>query len=126
MEVFKADRSNPPSSDPPSRPDARGSFGIGQPVLRVEDERLLRGGGRYVCDLIATSSALRVKVLRSPHAHARIGAIDASVARIMPGVVAVLTTVDLEGIKDLPCDWAVFFLVVRPPPRSPLFPYTTL
>src|SRR5262252_964748 len=106
MEVFKGEQSNPQSSDPPSRPNARGSFGIGRSVLRVEDERLLRGGGRYVSDLIATSSALRVKLLRSHHAHARIGAIDASVARIMPGVVAVLTTVDLKGIKDLPCDWA--------------------
>src|SRR5215510_9780547 len=114
MEVFKGDQSNPPSSDPPSRPNARGSFGIGRPVLRVEDERLLRGGGRYVSDLIATSSALRVKVLRSPHAHARIGAIDDSVARIMPGVVAVLTTVNLEGIKDLPCDWAAPSMDVKP------------
>src|SRR5215470_6624042 len=114
MEVFKGDQSNPPSSDPPSRPNARGSFGIGRSVLRVEDERLLRGGGRYVSDLIATSSALRVKVLRSPHAHARIGAIDASVARIMPGVVAVLTTVDLEGIKDLPCGWAAPGMDVKP------------
>src|SRR5262249_56067762 len=80
----------------------------------VEDERWRGGGGRYVSDLIATSSALRVKVLRSPHAHARIGAIDASVARIMPGVVAVLTTVDLEGIKDLPCDWAAPGMDVKP------------
>src|SRR5262245_38140262 len=106
MEVFRGDQSNPPSSDPPSRPNARESFGIGRPVLRVEDERLLRGGGRYVSDLIATSSALRMKVLRSPHAHARLVAIDASIARTMPGIVAVLTAADLEGIKDLPCDWA--------------------
>src|SRR5215813_8541839 len=79
------------SSNPSPTKGDEGRFSIGRPVLRVEDERLLRGGSRYVSDLIATSTALRVKVLRSPHAHARIGAIDASVARIIPGVVAVLT-----------------------------------
>src|SRR5262249_26218135 len=114
MEVFKGDQSNPPSSDPPSRPNAPGSFGIGRSVLRVEDERLLRGGGRDVSDLIATSWALRVKVLRSPHAHARLVAIDASSARTMPGIVAVLTAADLEGIKDLPCDWAAPGMDVKP------------
>src|SRR5215813_572579 len=105
MEVFKGDQSNPPSSDPPSRPNATGSFGISRSVLRVEDERLLRGGGRYVSDLIATSSALRVKVLRSPHAHARLVAIDASSARTMPGVVDILTATELTNVGDLPCDW---------------------
>jgi CO/xanthine dehydrogenase Mo-binding subunit len=83
-------------------------------VLRVEDERLLRGGSRYVSDLIATSTALRLKVLRSPHAHARLVAIDASSARTMPGIVAVLTVADLNGIKDLPCDWAAPGMDVTP------------
>jgi carbon-monoxide dehydrogenase large subunit len=78
---------------------------VGRPVRRLEDERLLRGGSRYVSDLIAKSGALRVKVLRSPHAHARIIAIDASAARAMPGVVAVLAAADLAGVGDLPCDW---------------------
>jgi carbon-monoxide dehydrogenase large subunit len=82
-----------------------GMVGIGHPVARLEDERLLRGGSRYISDLIATSAALRVKVLRSPHAHARILGIDPTVARTMPGVVTVLTTDDLVGIADLPCDW---------------------
>src|SRR5262247_4092330 len=85
--------------------DNGGSIGIGRPAARLEDERLLRGSGRYVSDLIATSDALRVKVLRSPHAHARILAIDATVARTLPGVAAVLTADDLAGIGDLPCDW---------------------
>ncbi|MEI9406444.1 xanthine dehydrogenase family protein molybdopterin-binding subunit [Mesorhizobium argentiipisi] len=78
---------------------------VGRPVRRLEDERLLRGGSRYVSDLIATSDALRVKILRSPHAHARILAVDATAARAMPGVVAVLMADDLAGIGDLPCDW---------------------
>ena len=82
------------------------SGSIGRPVPRLEDERLLRGGSRYVSDLIATSKALRVAVLRSPHAHARILAVDASKARTRSGVIAVLTADDLTDIGDLPCDWA--------------------
>jgi carbon-monoxide dehydrogenase large subunit len=66
---------------------------------------LLRGGGRYVSDLIAKSGALRVKVMRSPHAHARLRAVDGTAARAMPGVVAVLTAGDLAGVGDLPCEW---------------------
>src|SRR5215472_782322 len=92
-------------SPTPGGADRGGSVGIGRPAARLEDDRLLRGSGRYVSDLIATSDALRVKVLRSPHAHARILAIDATVARTLPGVAAVLTADDLAGIGDLPCDW---------------------
>src|SRR5215475_6398975 len=88
--------------------------GIGGSVPRVEDERLLRGGGRYVSDLIASSSALRVKVLRSPHAHARILYVDDKVTRTMPGVSAAITASDLVGIKDLPCDWAAPGMEVMP------------
>ena len=106
--------SKSPPSGLPSSVDGGGNFGVGRPVLRVEDERLLRGGSRYVSDLIATSGALRVKVLRSPHAHARLLAIDAAVARTMPGVAAVLTADDLAGINDLPCDWAAPGMDVTP------------
>src|SRR5215472_2460875 len=92
-------------SPTPGGADRGGSVGIGRPAARLEDDRLLRGSGRYVSDLIATSDALRVKVLRSPHAHARILTIDATVARTLPGVAVVLTAGDLAGIGDLPCDW---------------------
>jgi aerobic carbon-monoxide dehydrogenase large subunit len=92
------------SSAPPKT--ASGSVSIGRPVPRLEDERLLRGGSRYVSDLIATSKALRVAVLRSPYAHARILAVDASKAGTRPSVIAVLTADDLTNIGDLPCDWA--------------------
>ena len=51
---------------PSNRPPTTDNVGIGRAVARLEDERLLRGGSRYVSDLIATSRALRVKVLRSP------------------------------------------------------------
>src|SRR5262245_45008872 len=101
-------------SDSPSSTFDGGSLCIGRPVPRVEDERLLRGGSRYVSDLISTSSALRLKVLRSSHAHARLVAIDASVARTLPGVAAVLTAGDLQGISDLPCDWAAPGMDVTP------------
>jgi aerobic carbon-monoxide dehydrogenase large subunit len=88
--------------------------GIGRPVPRVEDERFLRGGSNYVSDLIASSGALRVRVLRSPHAHARLLSVDDRIARTMPGVAAVLTAADLEGINDLPCDWAAPGMDVTP------------
>jgi aerobic carbon-monoxide dehydrogenase large subunit len=91
--------------NPPATASSGGRVSIGQPVARLEDERLLRGGSRYVSDLIAASKALRVKVLRSPHAHARILAVDATRARTLPGIVAALTADDLAGIGDLPCDW---------------------
>lgn len=75
-------------------------------MRRLEDDRLLRGGGRYVSDIIALSNALHVAVLRSPHAHAQMSLVDTSAARMMAGVVAVLTGADMEGIGDVPCDWA--------------------
>lgn len=78
---------------------------IGRAIPRVEDERLLRGDSRYVSDLIANSGALHVKLLRSPHAHARLLFKDVTNARTLPGVAAVLTSDDLSGIRDLPCDW---------------------
>src|SRR5262245_51690601 len=92
----------------------RSAFSIGSPVARLEDERLLRGGGRYVSDLIATSNALHVKVLRSPYAHARLLALDTANARSRRGVVDVITATDLTRIGDLPCDWTAPGMVVVP------------
>ncbi|MCU4159456.1 xanthine dehydrogenase family protein molybdopterin-binding subunit [Acidiphilium sp. AL] len=79
-------------------------FGIAQPVKRVEDSRLLKGAGRYTDDVPA-NGALRLHVVRSPHAAAVIAGIDVSAARAMPGVVAVITAADLaaEGIGAIPC-----------------------
>lgn len=67
---------------------------IGQAVRREEDPRLLKGKGRYVDDIRAPKEA-RGHVLRSPHAHAKILAIDTSRALAAPGVLAVLTGDDL-------------------------------
>src|SRR6266851_2582752 len=68
-------------------------FGIGQPVTRKEDRRLLTGQGRYVGDIDLPRQAYAA-FLFSPHAHARIRAIDASAARALPGVFDVLTGVE--------------------------------
>ncbi|MBX3497930.1 MAG: xanthine dehydrogenase family protein molybdopterin-binding subunit [Alphaproteobacteria bacterium] len=68
-------------------------YGIGQPVLRFEDPRLLRGEGRYIHDVNLPGQAYTVLV-RSPHAHAKIRSIDVSAARQSPGVVAVYTGAD--------------------------------
>jgi carbon-monoxide dehydrogenase large subunit len=78
-------------------------FGIGQAVSRFEDPRLLRGGGRYVDDIALPGMAFG-HVLRSPHAHAKIGAIDVTAATAAPGVLAVLTGADWRacGWGDLP------------------------
>src|SRR4030081_2147110 len=77
--------------------------GIGQPVRRREDLRLLTGKGRYSDDVNLPGQAYAVMV-RSPHAHALIRSIDAAAARAMPGVLAVLTAEDVEadGLRPLP------------------------
>src|SRR6202043_1395067 len=80
-----------------------GEFALGQAVPRFEDPRLLRGGGRYVDDMALPRMAFG-HVLRSPHAHAKIRAIDVAAAKSAPGVLAVLTGADWRacGWGDLP------------------------
>jgi len=79
-------------------------FGIAQNVRRVEDPRLLIGGGRYTDDIQLPGEAIAT-VLRSPHAAARILTMDADAARAMPGVLAVYTGADLQDDKigGIPC-----------------------
>jgi aerobic carbon-monoxide dehydrogenase large subunit len=72
-------------------------FGAGQPVKRLEDQRLLTGKGQFIDDK-PEDGALWLYVLRSPHAHAKIKSIDIEAARAMDGVAAVYTGADL--IKD--------------------------
>ena len=69
----------------------------GQPIKRFEDPRLVSGQGSYVDD-IKLPGILHAAILRSPHAHAIIKGIDVSQARQAPGVVAVITGDDLEGV----------------------------
>src|SRR5436190_6668 len=80
-------------------------FGIGDSVRRLEDPRLLTGGGRYTDDTKLSAPAARAYVLRSPHAHADIRKIDTAAARKAPGVLAVFTGADVEkeGFGDVPC-----------------------
>ena len=70
-----------------------GEFGIGQPVPRTEDPRLLTGGGRYGDDFTLADQAIGY-ILRSPHANAKIRSIDTTAAEATPGVIKVLTGKD--------------------------------
>lgn len=63
---------------------------IGKPQVRTEDERLLRGQGRFTDDF-RRDDQLHAAVVRSPHAHARIKSIDSRVVQAMPGVRSILT-----------------------------------
>src|SRR5262245_1020409 len=92
-----------------SRPPMNG--GIGKAVPRKEDLRLLTGRGRYSDDVAMPGQAY-ASMVRSPHAHARIRAIDTAQARALPGVIAVLTGQDAlaDGLRPIPH---------RPTPGSP-------
>src|SRR5690242_16651940 len=79
-------------------------FGIGQSVLRTEDNRLVTGRGQYTEDL-QFEKAAQVAFLRSPHAHARVVSIETSAAKAAPGVIGVLSWKDVEaaGAGPMPC-----------------------
>src|SRR6201996_2273932 len=76
-------------------------FGVGQSVLRKEDDKLIRGKGSYTDDH-APQASMHALVLRSPHAHAPF-TIDVSKARKMPGVGAIFTAADVSELGGLPC-----------------------
>ena len=82
-----------------------GQFGIGQPVRRKEDVRLLTGKGRYTDDIHFDGQVWAV-FLRSPHAHAKILKIDTAAALASPGVTHVFTGADLraDGVKPILAD----------------------
>ena len=73
---------------------------IGASVTRLEDEPLVKGCGRFAAD-VAFPNQLHMRVVRSPAAHARIGAIDTAGASSMPGVVAVWTGADVADIAPI-------------------------
>jgi aerobic carbon-monoxide dehydrogenase large subunit len=73
-----------------------GARQFGARVPRVEDPALLTGRARFVDD-VKLPGTLHAAFVRSPHAHARIGAIDTAAALAMPGVHAVLTAADMPG-----------------------------
>jgi len=77
---------------------------VGQPLRRREDDRLLRGRGRFIGD-VAIPGELHVVFVRSPYAHARIVAIDESRALALKGVVAVVTHKDVPDSPLPPFLW---------------------
>jgi aerobic carbon-monoxide dehydrogenase large subunit len=82
--------------------------GIGAAVRRKEDFRFITGSGQYTDDVVRPGET-RAVFVRSPHARAKIKNLDASAARKMPGVVAVLTGADLakDKIGNLICGWMI-------------------
>ena len=102
-------------------------FGRGGSLSRPEDPRLLTGGGRYLDDLTFDGLTHAVFV-RSPHAHARIVAVDTGAAAAAPGVLAVYTGKDLvdeHGLGAVPFRQFPPFpeaTPLTPPPRYPLMP----
>ena len=91
-------------------------FGAGQPVKRLEDQRLLTGKGQFLDDK-PEDGALWLHVLRSPHAHAKIVSVDTRPAAGMADVVAVYTGADLvaDDVGTLPT-----LMVFQRPDGSPM------
>jgi carbon-monoxide dehydrogenase large subunit len=87
--------------DDKTRPDETGYRFIGKPLPRKEDARLITGKGRFTDDFNLDGQAFAVMV-RSPHPHARIAAIDAVAAKAMPGVLDVFTGADCAADKLAP------------------------
>ena len=82
--------------------------GIGAAVRRKEDFRFVTGKGQYTDD-ITRPGEVHAHFLRSPHARAKIKSIDVKAAKVMPGVLAVLTGADLaeDKIGGLICGWMI-------------------
>jgi len=93
----------------------------GKSIVRLEDARFLTGRGRYVTDMLPTD-ALHAVVLRSPHAHAVLGDINAETARAMPGVEGVFTAADLaaDDLAPLPCTAVVASVAPMVVPPRPV------
>jgi len=83
-------------------------FGVGQPVLRVEDPKLLKGEGRYTDDFNVAGQA-HAYVVRSRYAHGTIRKVDVAAARKMPGVLGAYSAADLAaaGVNPIKCGMMV-------------------
>ncbi|MFZ1884614.1 MAG: molybdopterin cofactor-binding domain-containing protein [Rhodoplanes sp.] len=90
-------------------PDGLERRWLGRPVERIEDATLLAGRGYFADDMPIRAGTLHAAILRSPHAHAEIVAIDTSKAMARPGVVAVLTGAEIKQDSD------PFIIVLRQP-----------
>ena len=95
-----------------------GEFGVGQPVPRTEDPRLLQGRGQYGDDFTLANQCYGY-ILRSPHAHAKITSVNSDNAKAASGVLLVLTGEDWQATGFGP------FPVLVPRQKrdgSPMFP----
>lgn len=81
-------------------------FGVSQPVRRKEDQRFLKGEGRYLDD-IRVEGAAHGFFIRSPVAHGRIVSINADEAKAAPGVVGIWTGADLDAGMENSLDFSV-------------------
>lgn len=95
-----------------------GNSWIGRNVPRREVARFVTGRGRYTDD-IAVANVAHIAFLRSPHAHARIGSIDANAAKAAPGVVAVVTAKDLAAVCK---PWQTRLAPIKSHVSPPQFP----
>ena len=73
-------------------------------MKRVEDKRFITGKGHYTDDIVLPGM-LHSYIIRSPYAHANILSVDTAQASSMPGVVAIYTGKDFEGVNGVPCGW---------------------
>src|SRR5690349_24600319 len=85
------DQASPPSVE---NAIAVQKYGVGQPVLRKEDDTLLRGKGKYTDDFNLPRQAYAF-IVRSSHAHGVLRDIETAAAKSMPGVLGVWTGKDL-------------------------------
>jgi aerobic carbon-monoxide dehydrogenase large subunit len=74
---------------------------VGQRLRRVEDDRLLRGAGRFVDD-VDRPGQVWMRVVRAPIAHARLLGVETAAAREVDGVAAVVTAADLAPVPRIP------------------------
>ena len=85
---------------------SNGTGFIGASLKRKEDARFLTGRGRYTDD-INLPGQLYAHLLRSTVAHANLGSVDTSAAEAAPGVHAVFTGPDMEGVGGVPTGWLI-------------------
>jgi aerobic carbon-monoxide dehydrogenase large subunit len=90
---------------------------VGTSVRRLEDPPLVTGRGAFAAD-VAFPHMLHMRLVRSAHAHGRIGSIDASAALALPGVTAVWTSADVAEIP--PIDFRLTRVEGLAPYRQPI------
>src|SRR5271154_3970823 len=96
---------------------------VGRSVTRLEDRPLVTGNGRFAAD-VSFAHQLHMRVVRSPHAHARIRSIDTAAARSVRGVMAIWTTADVADIP--PIDFRLTRIEGLDPYRQPILATDTV